>query len=62
MRPVRLNLLPSGLVPLACVLLGGCAMHALRCDAHLTPINPPEPVAMPGAMPPNVKPSDRGSR
>ena len=27
------------------VILGGCAKHELRCDAHLTPVNPPVPVA-----------------
>jgi hypothetical protein len=24
-----------------CVLLAGCASHAVRCDQHLLPINPP---------------------
>jgi hypothetical protein len=61
MRRVRLNLLRPGLIPLAFVLLEGCAAHLLRCDAHLTPINPPDPAAVPGAMPPDVKPSDGGS-
>jgi hypothetical protein len=45
MRRVCLGLIPPGLIPLAFILLGGCATHALRCDAHLAPINPPEPPA-----------------
>jgi hypothetical protein len=61
MRRVRPDLLPPSLIPLAFVLLAGCTTHALRCDAHLTPINPPEPAAAPGAMPPDVKPSAGGS-
>lgn len=31
------------LVCLIFVLLGGCAAHGQRCDAHLTPINQPVP-------------------
>jgi len=42
-----LGLIPQALIPLAFILLGGCAKHDLRCDAHLTPINPPGPVAAP---------------
>ena len=30
---------------MALTFLGGCAKHDLRCDAHLTPVNPPEPPA-----------------
>jgi hypothetical protein len=41
-------------IPLALVLLGGCTAHRLSCDAHLTPINPPEPTA-------KSKPSEAGS-
>ncbi len=37
------------------VILGGCAKHDLRCDAHLTPINPPAPAAAPA----DAKPSER---
>lgn len=37
-------------VPLAFMLLAGCAKHDLRCDAHLTPINPPEPLAAPAKL------------
>ena len=44
-------------IPLALVLLVGCAKHDLRCDTHLTPINPPEPLAAPA----DAKPSARGS-
>ena len=70
MRRVRLNLWRSGSIPLACVLLGGCASHALRCDAHLTAINPPEPAAVPGSVagagsgsvPSDVKLPDGGSQ
>jgi hypothetical protein len=52
MRPVRASLFPFGFIPqafipLTFILLGGCAKHDLRCDAHLTPINPAEPVAAP---------------
>jgi hypothetical protein len=57
MRGVCLNLFPPGFIPLAFILLGGCATHGLRCDAHLTPINPPEPTAAPA----DVKPSEKGS-
>jgi hypothetical protein len=57
MRVVCLDLFPRTLIALAFILLGGCAAHALRCDAHLTPINPPEPPAVPA----DVKPSERGS-
>jgi hypothetical protein len=44
-------------IPLALILLGGCATHPLRCDAHLTPINAPEPPASTAG----VKPSEAGS-
>jgi len=44
-------------IPLAFIFLVGCAKHDLRCDAHLTPINPPEPPAAPA----DLKPSERGS-
>jgi hypothetical protein len=44
-------------IPLAFIFLVGCARHDLRCDAHLTPINPPEPLAAPA----HLKPSERGS-
>ncbi len=62
MRPVRLDSFPLGLIALvllapACMLLGACAKHALRCDAHLTPINPPGLAAAPAGL----KPSERGS-
>ncbi len=62
MRPVRFDLFPLGLIApvllaAAGMLLGGCAKHALRCDAHLTPINPPPPAAGPAG----AKPSGRGS-
>ena len=33
---------------LANLLLGGCAAHALRCDAQLRPINPAAPGAAAG--------------
>jgi hypothetical protein len=52
---MRLVCLPS--IAFALILLVGCAQHDLRCDAHLTPINPPEPLASPA----DVKPSQRGS-
>jgi hypothetical protein len=62
MRQVRFNPWPSLLIPLAFVLPDGCATHGLRCDAHLTPINPPQPAAaldaVPGALPPEIEPSD----
>jgi hypothetical protein len=58
MRLVRLGLISPALIPLALILLGGCATHALRCDAHLTPINLPEPAAATA----DVKPSERGPR
>ena len=44
-------------IPLAFILLAGCAQHALRCDAHLTPINPPQPLVKPV----HVKPAAKGS-
>jgi hypothetical protein len=44
-------------IPLAFMLLVGCAKHGLRCDAHLTPINPPEPLAAPV----DIKPTERVS-
>jgi hypothetical protein len=52
---MRLGCLHS--IPLAFILLVGCARHDVRCDTHLTPINPPEPLAAPAG----VKPSERGS-
>jgi hypothetical protein len=57
MRLVCLGLIPPALIPLAFILLSGCATHALRCDAHLMPINPPEP----RAARTDVMPSERGS-
>jgi hypothetical protein len=44
-------------IPLAFILLGGCATHRLRCDAHLTPINAPEPPSSTT----DVKQSERSS-
>jgi hypothetical protein len=44
-------------IPLAFILLGGCATHALRCDAHLTPINAP----LPPSSTTDGKPSERSS-
>jgi hypothetical protein len=44
-------------ISLAFILLGGCATHRLRCDAHLTPINAPGP---PSSMT-DVKPSEKVS-
>jgi len=38
------------------ILLVGCGKHDLRCDARLTPINPPAPAA-----PVDVKPSEKSS-
>jgi hypothetical protein len=46
-----------GSIPLSFILLVGCAQHGLRCDAHLTPINPPAPPA--AAI--DVKPPETGS-
>lgn len=35
-----------GLLLALCVLSAGCATrHAVRCDTHLVPINPPPPKA-----------------
>jgi hypothetical protein len=33
------------LLYLALILLSGCATRGVRCDAHLSPINPPAPPA-----------------
>jgi hypothetical protein len=33
------------LIYFALILLSGCAAHDVRCDAHLSPINPPAPPA-----------------
>jgi len=44
-------------IPLAFILLGGCATYRLRCDAHLTPINAPEPPSSTTGL----KPSERVS-
>ena len=30
-----------------CLLVQGCASHAVRCDAHLEPINAPAAKAVP---------------
>jgi hypothetical protein len=57
MRLVCLSSIPLRLIPLGFILLGGCAAHGLRCDAHLTPINLPERPATPA----EVKPSERAS-
>lgn len=46
-----------GSIALAFILLVGCAKHGLRCDTHLTPINPPDPPA--AAI--DVKPPERRS-
>jgi hypothetical protein len=54
MRLVYLHAFPLSSISLAFILLGGCATHALRCDAHLTPINPPTATT-------DVKASKRGS-
>jgi hypothetical protein len=53
-----MRLVCLGSIPVAFILLVGCAKHDLRCDAHLTPINPPEPLAAPA----NLKPAERGPR
>jgi len=42
---------------LASILLGGCTTPALRCDAHLTPINAPQPPALTT----DVRPVEAGS-
>jgi len=58
--PIRegiMRLVCLGSIPLAFILLFGCAKHDLRCDAHLTPINPPQPPAASTEL----KPSGRGS-
>jgi hypothetical protein len=52
-----MRLVCLGSLPLAFILLFGCAKHDVRCDAHLTPINLPEPLAAPAG----VKPSESGS-
>ena len=31
------------------IFLGGCSTSAIRCDAHLLPINLPAPVIAPGS-------------
>jgi hypothetical protein len=49
--------LTRGSIPLVFILLGACATQRLRCDAHLTPINRPEPPAATT----DAKPSGRGS-
>jgi hypothetical protein len=54
MRTV-MRLVCLGSIPLALVLLAGCAKHGLRCDAHLTPINSPQP----SAAATDVKPSEQ---
>ena len=56
-REVVMRLVCLGSISLALILLGGCSTRPLRCDAHLTPINAPEP---PAART-DVKPSETGS-
>jgi hypothetical protein len=58
MRSVCLRSMPLAFIfPLAFILLAGCAKHDLRCDTHLTAINPPEPLAAAA----DPKPAGRGS-
>ena len=52
-----MRLLSLRSIPVVFILLAGCGKHDLRCDAHLTPINSPEPLAAPA----DLKPSQRGS-
>jgi hypothetical protein len=58
MRLGCLRSIPSAFIlPLAFIMLVGCAKHDLRCDTHLTPINPPQLLAAPA----DPEPAERGS-